>query len=855
MRVPLSWLRTYAAVPESLPSKEISDALIRIGLEVETVDPTGSDVTGPLVIGRVEEFAEETHSNGKTVRWCRVDVGDHNQGGRPTDFSGPGRGIICGAKNFAVGDLVVVALPGAVLPGGFEIASRKTYGHFSDGMICSARELGVGDDHAGIIVLTPDSTGPLAAGQTAADPAALVVGADAAPALYLRDDVLDIAVTPDRGYCWSIRGIAREAALATGTTFTDPVNRSTPAASDAGYPVTIASDRCPVFTALTVSGLDPTAPSPRWLQRRVFQAGMRSISLAVDVTNYVMLESGQPLHAYDADKLNGPIVVRTAQPGEKLITLDDVTRELDTEDLLIADDRGPIGLAGVMGGAETEVDDSTRTVVIEAANFDAVSIARTSRRHKLSSEASRRFERGADPAAGYSAARRAAELLIALGGGTLSTEETIAGAVPVREPINIDDQLPGRVMGAQIDHATVVADLEAVGVSVHDRGGQLTVTPPSWRPDLTDPYDYVEEVGRIYGYERVTPTVPSPPPGRGLTRRQRLRRLIGQALADTGHVEVLTFPFMSTAVLDQLNIPADDDRRRVMRMANPLSEEQAALRTTLLPELFAAVNRNTSRSIDDLALFEIGSVYLAPGGSGVAPRVSVDHRPSDDELAAMNAAIGDQPRRLGAVLTGNSKQPGWNGPAEQVSWRHAVAVAEIVARAVGATITTAQATHAPWHPGRCAEIGVVGADGSTIPIGHAGELHPTVIDELGLPQRTVATEIDLDRLIAAAPVVGRVADISTHPVVKQDLALIVDAEVSSAAVEQALRVGAGELLEDLRLFDLYSGDQLGAGKKSLAYALRFRAPDRTLTDAEVAEVRQAAVDAAAEALGAEQRLG
>lgn len=866
MRVPLSWLRTYAAVPESVSSKEISDALIRVGLEVETVDPTGADVTGPLVIGRVEEFTEETHSNGKTIRWCRVDVGAYNEGGRATDpstgsghrFDGPGRGIVCGAANFAVGDLVVVALPGTVLPGGFQIASRKTYGHYSDGMICSARELGVGDDHDGIIVLTPDSTGPLAAGQTAAEPAALAVGADARSALYLRDDVLDIAVTPDRGYCWSVRGIAREAALALDVPFTDPVDRTTPASTDAGYPVTLESDRCSLFTAVTVTGLDPTAPSPRWMQRRVQQAGMRSISLAVDVTNYVMLETGQPLHAYDADKLNGPIVVRTARPGEKLITLDDVTRELDPEDLLITDDRGPIGLAGVMGGAETEVDAGTRTVVIEAAHFDPVGIARTARRHKLGSEASRRFERGVDPDAGYAAAHRAAELLVGLGGGALSPAETVVGTIPARTPVTIDDHLPGRIMGADIDHATVVAHLEAVGVTVDDQGERLTVTPPSWRPDLTDPYDFVEEVGRIFGYERVRPVVPTPPPGRGLSRRQRLRRLIGQALADTGHVEVLTFPFMAPAALDQLGVPAEDERRRLLRMANPLSEEQAALRTTLLPELIAVVNRNTSRSIDDLAIFEIGSVFLAPQGSDrtveIAPRVSVEHRPTDAELAAMDVAIGDQPRRLGAVLTGNSRAAGWTGPAEPVSWRHAVAVAEIAARAVGATLRTTPADRAPWHPGRCAEISVVDTAGTATSIGFAGELHPTVIDDLGLPKGTVAAEIDLDLLVAAAPERGRVIDISSHPVVKQDLALIVDADVSSAAVEQALRTGAGGLLEEIRLFDIYTGDQIGAGKKSLAYALRFRAPDRTLTDAEVADVRRSAVEAAAAATGAVQRV-
>jgi phenylalanyl-tRNA synthetase beta chain len=853
MRVPLNWLRTYAAVPESVPTRQISDALVRLGLEVETIEETGAEVTGPLVIGRVEEFTEETHSNGKTVRWCRVDVGPYNEGGTPTDFGAPGRGIICGARNFAQGDLVVVALPGAELPGGFKIASRKTYGHVSDGMICSSRELGIGDDHSGIIVLERDAVGPLAAGRTVADPADLVVGADAAPALYLRDDVLDIAVTPDRGYCWSVRGIAREAALAFDVPFTDPVSRPVPPTVDEGYPVVINSEACPVFVALTVSGIAPTAASPRWMQRRLHQAGMRSISLAVDVTNYVMLETGQPLHAYDRDKLSGPIVVRKARAGEKLITLDDVVRDLDPDDLLITDDSGPIGLAGVMGGENTEVSHRTTTVVIESANFDAMTIARTSRRHKLSSEASRRYERGADPGATYAAAHRVAQLLIALGGGRLEPAETVAGAAPSPATQRFDDRLPATIMGAEIDRSTVIQALQAVGVAVDDQGDTLLVTPPSWRPDLTDPYDYVEEVGRIYGYEHVRPVIPTPPAGRGLTRRQRLRRWIGQALADAGYVEAQTFPFMGRAVLDQLRIPPDDARRRLMRMANPLSEEQAELRTTLLPELFASVNRNTSRSLDDLAIFEIGPVFLAPQQRSAAPRPPVDRRPTEEELAAMDAAIGDQPRHLGAVLTGAVRPAGWTGPAQPATWRHAIATAEIAARAVGGTVVAEQAEQAPWHPGRCAAIIVVAEDGTRTPIGFAGEIHPTVIEALGLPARTAACEIDLDALVGAAPQIGSIVELSTHPVVKEDIALIVDAVVPAARVEEAVRAGAGGLLEDVRLFDVYTGEQIGAGKKSLAYALRFRAPDRTLTDAEVAQAREAAVAAAARATGATQR--
>ncbi|MBA8795295.1 phenylalanyl-tRNA synthetase beta chain [Friedmanniella endophytica] len=843
MRVPLSWLREYAAVPEQTSAEQLAADLVRVGLEVEAVEHAGADVTGPVVVGRVLEFVPEPQKNGKTINWCRVDVGTHND----ADFSDPAftdgdgqpvvggaRGIVCGAHNFRAGDLVVVALPGSVLPGDFAIAARKTYGHVSDGMICSAAELGLGDDHAGIIVLP--------------EPAGADLGQDAAPVLHLREDVLDIAVTPDRGYCWSVRGIAREASVATGAGWTDPVARDVPAAVDGGYPVRLESAACPLFVALSVDGLDPSAPSPRWLTRRLQLAGMRPISLAVDVTNYVMLETGQPLHAYDADLLGGPIVVRQAEPGEKLTTLDDVARVLDPADLVIADDSGPIGLAGVMGGQTTELRDTTTAVVIEAAHFDAMSIARTSRRHRLGSEASRRFERGVDPRATYAAAHRAAALLVELGGGRLRAGETIAGAVPGVPTQRIDVGLPGRVMGAPIDRDTVLAHLGAVGVGVEEDGDTLRLTPPSWRPDLRDPYDYVEEVGRLYGYERVQPVVPAAPVGRGLSPSQRGRRLVNAALTEAGFVEVVSFPFSSEQDLDRLGVPAGDPRRDLQRLANPLSETQPAMRTTLLPGLFAAVALNRSRSNDDLALFETGSVYFPDPERRVAPRPAVTGRPTDDELAAMDAAIGRQPRHLGAVLTGDWRPAGWTGPAEPAGWRHALAFARTAARALGAELEVEAAEQAPWHPGRCAALSVGGSL-----LGHAGELHPAVVAAYGLPARTAAVELDLTALLAAAPGRGEVVPVSPFPVVKEDVALVVDESVPAAAVGAALRAGAGELLESLRLFDVFTGPQIGEGRKSLAYALRFRAADRTLTDTETAAAREAAVARAAADVGAVQR--
>jgi phenylalanyl-tRNA synthetase beta chain len=827
MKAPLSWLREYAALPDDLDGRTLAEALIRAGLEVETVDQVGTEIAGPLVIGKVLAYEVEVHSNGKSIRWCQVDVGSHN------DDSGS-RSVVCGAHNFEVGDSVVVALPGTVLPGGFGITARKTYGHVSDGMICSARELGLGDDHTGILVLHQSGLTP---------------GSDAVSLLRLREEVLDIAVTPDRGYCHSIRGIARESAQALGVDFTDPVDRVVPAETTNGYPVELQSDACPLFVALTVTGIDPGRPSPRWLARRVQLAGMRSISLAVDITNYVMLETGQPIHAYDAELLDGAIVVRKAAEGEKLTTLDDIVRPLHPDDLLITDASGPIGLAGVMGGSTTELSLSTRDVVIESAHFDAMTIARTSRRHKLSSEASRRFERGVDPEATYAAAHRVAQLLVEHAGGALLAEETVRGRIPARPSTTIADTLPTQILGTEVDHATVVRLVQAIGATVIDGGDTLIITPPSWRPDLKDPYDYVEEVGRLIGFDTIEPVIPTAPVGRGLTRSQRARRAINAALAARGFVEVLSFPFASVTDLDAMGVPVDDQRRRLNKIVNPLSEASPYLRTSMLPGLFAAVVRNLSRGNEDLALFEAGSVFFANDPLTAAPRPPVSQRPSADELAEIDHALGQQPRHLAVVLTGHWQPDGSQGPGITAGWQQAIAFVEAAASATGLRLARRAAEYAPWHPGRCAEFLLATGDG----IGFAGELHPEVCSAFGLPIRTAAAEIDLDALIAAAPVTGDIPVISSFPVAKEDVALIVDADTPAAAVERALRSGAGPLLESIWLFDVYTGPQVGKGKKSLAYALRFRAPDRTLTEAEAASARDAAVAVAAERTGAVQR--
>ncbi|MDX6274823.1 MAG: phenylalanyl-tRNA synthetase beta chain, partial [Frankiales bacterium] len=571
MRVPMSWLRELVPLPAENSGRAVAERLVRAGLEVETVERTG-DVEGPLVIGRVVDFVEETASNGKTIRWCQVDTGGSQA-----------RGIVCGALNFAVGDHVVVALPGATLPGGFQITARKTYGHVSDGMICSVRELGIGDEHDGILVLSdaPD------------------VGADAVAFLGLGDEVLDIAVTADRGYCLSMRGVARETATAYGVEWSDPAGLVVPTAEGGGWPVSVEDALgCDAFVARTVSGVDPARATPAWLAQRLLAAGMRPISVVVDVTNYVMLELGQPIHGYDRDRLRGAIVVRRAAAGEELKTLDGAVRSLSAEDLVIADDSGPIGVAGVMGGASTEVSETTTAVVVEAAHFDSVAVARSARRHKLPSEASRRFERGVDPWLPERAAQRVVELLVELAGGTDEPGQT---AVQARQPapvIALDPEYVTRRTGLEVEPAEVRRRLEQVGCAV---AGDWTVTPPSWRPDLVDPADLVEEVIRLVGYDKVPSLLPRTVPGRGLSAEQRRRRTVGIALAAAGYVEVLNYPFIGEHDLDALSIPADDERRRLVRLTNPLSAEQPAFRTTLLPGLLAAAVRNVGRGLGDVA--------------------------------------------------------------------------------------------------------------------------------------------------------------------------------------------------------------------------------------------------------------
>ncbi|MDT0215398.1 phenylalanine--tRNA ligase subunit beta [Rothia sp. ARF10] len=849
MRVPVEWMREYVAVPQDAKGVDIAADLVSVGLEEEGLHTGG--VTGPLVVGRVLSREPEPQKNGKTINWCSVDVGDANGTGEP-------QGIVCGAHNFEPGDLVVVILPGGVLTtphGPLEVSARKTYGHVSAGMICSERELGIGDDHDGILVLDRRFAGdPDLLGR-------LTPGADAIPLLGLDRETVEVNVTPDRGYCFSVRGVAREYGHATGATFTDPVvdlDARAPQPTDGGFPVELRDDApirgldgCDRYVARVVRGIDVAAPTPPWMATRLTEAGMRPISLPVDVTNYVMLGLGQPLHAFDLGALEAPIVVRRARAGERLTTLDDTDRALDTGDLLITDRGGerPVAIAGVMGGAATEVGAQTRDVLIEAAHFEPMSIARSARRHKLPSEASRRFERGVDTALAAAAAQLAVDLLVEHGGGVADADVTDVGTPAAPAAVSMPVGFPSVIVGVDYREADVVRILEEIGCTVTREANVLTVVPPTWRPDLTTAPDLVEEVARIHGYDEIPSVLPTPPGGSGLTHGQRVRRTVADVLAGQGLSEVWSAPFVGADRYAALGLDVDAEVARSVRLANPLSDEQPFIRTRLLATMVDALRRNVARGTRDVALFEIGLVVDSDGERRTAPTEDVGVRPSDEVLAAIRAAVPRQPRHIGLLLAGERDRAGWWGAGRAADVTDVIDLARVLGEALGVEVLTSRDTVAPFHPGRCARVELAGG---TV-VGHVGELHPKVVAALGLPARTVAGELDLDVLTRASEATVQARTLTTFPLAQSDVALVVDEAVEAVSVEAALRDGAGPTLESLALFDVYHGDQLEPGRKSLAYRLTFRAPDRTLTTDEVSGLRDSAVAAAAARTGAVQR--
>ncbi|MCA2287359.1 phenylalanine--tRNA ligase subunit beta [Mycobacterium avium] len=827
MRVPYSWLREVVAAgaPDwDVAPAELEQTLIRIGHEVEEVIELGP-VDGPLTVGRVTDIEELTGFK-KPIRFCHVDVGDDVD-----------REIVCGARNFVAGDLVVVALPGTTLPGGFAITARKTYGRNSDGMICSAAELGLGADHSGILVLPPGTAEP---------------GADGAAVLGLDDVIFHLAITPDRGYCMSLRGLAREIACAYDLEFVDPADVKPLPVDGEAWPLTVQPDTgVRRFALRPVTGIDPAAVSPWWLQRRLLLSGIRATSPAVDVTNYVMLELGHPMHAHDRNRISGGLGVRFARPGETVVTLDDIERKLEPVDVLIVDDAATAAIGGVMGAASTEVRADSTDVLLEAAVWDPAAVSRTQRRLHLPSEAARRYERGVDPAISVAALDRCAALLAGIAGGTVSEALTDWRGEPACDgwsppAIQMPADLPDRLAGVTYPPGTAAKRLAQIGAAVTADGCTLTVIPPSWRPDLLQPADLVEEVLRLEGLEVIGSVLPSAPAGRGLSAAQRRRRAIGRSLAQSGYIEILPTPFLPAGVFDVWGLPDDDPRRVTTQVLNPLESDRPHLATTLLPALLEALVRNVSRGLVDVSLYALAQVVQPTAETRAVQFIPVDRRPTDAEIAVLDASLPRQPQHVAAVLTGLREQRGPWGPGRRAEAADAFEAVRVIARAAGVDVRLRAAQQLPWHPGRCAEVLV----GDT-PLGYAGQLHPAVVERAGLPRGTCALELDLDAipLVATLPA----PRISPFPAVFQDVSLVVAADVPAQAVADAVREGAGDLLEDLQLFDVFTGPQLGEHRKSLTFALRFRAPDRTLTEDDATAARDAAVRRAAEAVGAELR--
>lgn len=685
MRVPISWLREYVDVAPDATAEDVLASFVSVGFEEEDIHRF--EIAGPVVVGQVLSIEPEPQKNGKTINWCQVDVGPEHGGVR---------GIVCGAHNFVVGDKVVVSLPGAVLPGPFPISARKTYGHVSDGMIASARELGLGDEHDGIIVLSTLGLDP-------------EIGADAIALLHLDDFAVDVNVTPDRGYAFSLRGLAREYSHATGADFRDPADRDfSELQPGSGFEIDV-DDQAPIrgavgateFVARVVRDVDPSRPTPPWMIARLSLAGMRSLGVLIDITNYVMLELGNPIHGYDLDRLQGGILVRRARTGERMTTLDGQERVLHVEDLLITDGSGPIGLAGVMGGGTTEMSDETRNVLIEAATFDPVTIARTARRHKLPSEASKRFERGVDPLIPFVAARRVADLMVELAGGTLTDEGGALFAEVEIAGIDVPHGFTQGVIGVDYSDDEIVSALEMIGAEVAESDGGWFVIPPSWRRDLTDKWTLVEEVARIHGLDRIPSVLPTPPSGRGYTALQLGRKRVADALAAAGFVETPSFPFTSQEQND-LHASARGAHLPSIRLANALDGQAPFLRRSLVPGLLQTAHRNISRGLVDLALFEVGSVFAPEEGvvygTDVVPPLG--ERPSDETLAELRSSIPPQPRLVSALLTGSitARQPG--RAAEHVELSDALDAVRVISVAAGVDIDVSQTQRAALHPGR-----------------------------------------------------------------------------------------------------------------------------------------------------------
>jgi phenylalanyl-tRNA synthetase beta chain len=806
MLVPLSWIRDFT--PVDVPVPELVAALNQLGLEVEGVEQPGAEITG---VKAARVLGVEKHPDADKLSLVDVDTG-----------SGETR-VVCGAPNVVAGMVVPYARSGATLPGGFTLERRKIRGVVSDGMLCSARELGLGEDHSGILGLDADT-----------EP-----GRDVREVLGLDDVILDLAVTPNRPDAMCVVGVARELAAHFRLELTVPEPRAATVAGVTSDVSVVIEDeeRCPRYLGRVARVT--LGPSPAWMAQRLVKAGMRPISNVVDVTNYVLLERNQPLHAFDLSRLGGRgIVVRTALDGEHITTLDGIERQLTAEDLLICDaERVPQAVAGIMGGSTSEVSDTTTEILLESAYFERMGIARSSKRLKLRSESSARFERGIDPDAIARHADRAMELLVEVAGAQVAADAVDVYPAPVeRERIRLRSSRVNAVLGTSLDAEAVWDALAPLGIELDDdeTAGSLQeegdpdaviAVVPTFRPDLEREIDLVEEVARRIGFDRIGRTLPDTHGQIGaLTARQRERRVVADSLVGLGLSEAITLSLVAPADLERAGAPLD----RVVRATNPLRAEESVLRTAILPGLLRAVAGNRAQGLADVALFEVGRVFLAP--------------------AAGEGPLPDEPEHVALVWTGEIRRR----PLEDdraVDVYDAVGAVRIVLDALAIDdVVLEPASITGLRPGRAARLLIGGSDAGTV-----GEVAAGVLDALGLEAPVVAAELRLDALLDAPRRDRTFRAPSRFPASLLDLAFVADESVAAASIAATLRDALGAVLEDVRCFDVFRSEALGAGRRSLAFALRLRAPDRTLTDAEAGDLRRRAIDTVVAAHGAELR--
>jgi phenylalanyl-tRNA synthetase beta chain len=829
MKVPYSWLREYC--DPGIEPEQLAERLAMTGTEAERVGMIGPPSANGFVVGKV--LSAEPHPNADRLRVCTVDTGDGE------------RTIVCGAPNVAAGQTVPLALPGATLPGGHKIGKAKLRGVESMGMICASSELELGEGPPGIMVL---EDGDLAAGTPLSE------------VLPIAEPVLELEVTPNRVDCFGVYGVAREVhAISAAPLGVEPWADDAPAEGDGEVgdyaSVTIeVPDLCPRFTARVFSDVT-IGPSPAWLQARLAAAGQRAINNVVDITNYVMLLTAQPLHAFDLDKVpGGALTVRTAADGEKMKTLDDVERSLDAETVLVCDSNGPSGIAGIMGGQVSEVSEGTTRVLLEVANWNGTNILRSSRMLSLRSEASSRFEKQLHPELCMRAQRIASRLMLELCGAKLVPGTIDAGAeISAPRQLTLRGERVEGLLGMAIEQADQIDYLERLGFGVEVSGDDLEVTVPADRHgDVTREVDLIEEVGRVHGLDENLPSTLPAVAGRvgGLSRPQRLRRRAEDAMRDLGFDEVIGWSFTDPGQPGRLRIPAGDERASGIVLANPLSEDQSVMRTTVLGSLLDIAQRNLARGVDAVALFESGRVYLStPANLPSPPDSGGESR--FDALAGVfpggRPAPGREPHRIGCLAVGPLAAKSWRGGGEPADFFALKGVIEALAGQLGTAIVCEPGGQPFLHPGRSAALSIGG-----VAAGWIGELHPLVGRAWDI-EAAVGFEVDLAALVAAASAGEETyEDVTTFPASYQDLAVVVPVELPAAELRAAVLASGGELLQAADVFDLFEGEQVGAGRKSLALRLEFRAPDRTLTDEEVGEQRTA-IEAALEKIGGSLR--